>query len=268
MNAGSAIQLLTGHDMPILGLGTWQLDKDTPGTIEKALALGYRMIDTSGDYGTQPGIKEGVKTSDVDRDDIYVVTKVEEDEDAYESTRRNVSELGLEQADLMLIHRPPTNGPGIELWTGLIRAREEGLTKDIGVSNYSIQQIEALIDDTGDVPAVNQIEWTPFGWSPEMLEYCRRRNIVIQAYSPLTRGDRLDDDGLGKIAAEYGRTPAQILIRWNLQMGIVPLVKANDSGHLEENLGVFDFEISEAHMEELNDLNEHWSSLGSSLQYL
>lgn len=269
MTADSTTQLNSGRHMPVLGLGTWELDKDTPGTIDKALALGYRMIDTSGDYGTQPGINEGLKRSGVARDDIYVVTKVEEDEDAYESTKRNVGELGLEKVELMLIHRPPEDsGSGKKLWKGLIDAREQGLTKDIGVSNYSIEKIESLIDDSDEVPTVNQIEWTPFGRSQDMLDYCNEQGILIQAYSPVTRGDRLDDDRLGKIAAEYGKTPAQILIRWNLQTGVVPLVKANDPTHLKENLQVFDFKITDEHMAELNDMNEHWSALGETLQYL
>lgn len=268
MDRRHMIPLRTGRRMPALALGTWELTRDTAGTVEKALKLGYRMIDTSGDYGTQPGIREGFGRSGTARDDIYVVTKVEENEDAYEATARNVGELGLDHADLILLHRPPQDGAGEDLWRGLIRARGEGLTRDIGVSNYSIDQIEALIDSTGEIPAVNQIEWSPFGWAPEMLEHCRKRNIVIQAYSPLTRSRRLGDDRLRKIAADYGKTPAQILIRWNLQLGVIPLPKANSPDHLEENLRVFDFEIGETHMAELNALNEQWSSLGPSLQYL
>jgi diketogulonate reductase-like aldo/keto reductase len=268
MDIRSTLQLRTGLEMPILGLGTWQLTDDTAGTVEKALALGYRMIDTSGDYGTQPGVGEGIRRSGLDRDEIFLVTKVEENEDAYESTVGDLRELGLDYADLMLIHRPPPRGAGTDLWEGLLRAKKDGLTREVGVSNYSIRQIDELVAATGEVPVVNQIEWTPFGWSAEMLEYCRNAEIVIQAYSPLTRVERLDDDRLTGIAGEYGKTPAQVLIRWNLQLGTVPLPKANRQNHLEENLDVFDFELSNAHMEQLNELNEQWSSLGRSLQYV
>lgn len=264
----STLPLPAGGDMPILGLGTWQLTDDTAGTVAKALALGYRMIDTSGDYGTQPGIGEGIRRSGVDRDDIFLVTKVEEDEDAYEATGRGLGELGVDYANLMLIHRPPPKGPGTELWEGLMRAEEGGLTRAVGVSNYSIEQIDELVEATGKVPAVNQIEWTPFGWSPEMLTYCRDAGIIIQAYSPVTRGKRLDDDRLRKVAAACSRSPAQVLIRWNLQLGTVPLPKANRRSHLEENVDVFDFSLTEEHMSELNALNEQWSSLGDSLQYV
>lgn len=268
MDIGSTFRLRSGRETPVLGLGTWQLTKDTPATVELALALGYRMIDTSGDYGTQPGIGRGLKRSDLGRDRIFLVTKVEENEDAYEATADNLSELGVEYADLMLIHRPPNRGAGVELWEGLLRAQKDGLTNDVGVSNYSIEQIEELIEATGELPAVNQIEWSPFGWSREMLDYCRRNEIVIQAYSPLTRIERLDDEKVSEIAQSHGKTPAQTVIRWNLQLGVAPLPKANRPDHLEENLDVFDFELTDGEMRELGELNEGWSSLGGSLQYV
>lgn len=262
MNVRSTLRLNTGRSMPVFGLGTWQLTNDTPGTVEHAIHLGYRMIDTAADYGTQPGIGEAIRRAGVAREQLYIVAKVEEDENAYEATRQNLTEMKRDYADLMLIHRPPPETAGVELWDGLIRARNYGLTKDIGVSNYAPEQIEELIAATGEVPAVNQIEWSPFGWSPETLDYCRQRNIVIQAYSPLTRAKRLDNDKLNELAEEYSKTPAQILLRWNLQLGTVPLPKANQFKHLKENLDLFDFQISETHMEQLNHLNEHYSALG------
>lgn len=267
MDFGSRISLITGRKMPVIGLGTWQLTDDTAGTVEEALRLGYRMIDTSGDYGTQPGIGEALRRSGVDREEIYLVTKVEEDENAYEATRRNLRDLNQEYANLMLIHRPPETGAGLDLWKGLIRARDEGHARDIGVSNYTIEQMDELADATGETPVVNQIEWSPFGWSEDMLEYCDERGIIIQAYSPLTRTERLDDDRLLNIASRYDKTPAQIAIRWNLQLGVVPLPKANSKEHLVENIDVFDFEISDDDMASLGDLNEHYSSL-SELPYV
>lgn len=268
MDFQSAVRLRTGREMPVMGLGTWRLSYDTEGTVAEALRLGYRMIDTAADYGSQPGIRAAIRGSSLSRDAIFLVTKVEEDEDAYQGTIRNLRELGLGHADLVLIHRPPASGAGLALWQGLIRARNDGLARDIGVSNYSIAQIEALADAAGEVPVVNQIEWTPFGWSPQMLAYCRGRGIVIQAYSPLTRAVRLGDPRLARIAARYGKTSAQILIRWAIQSGVVPLPKANQRIHLRENAEAPDFQISEAHLADLNDLNEGWSSLGPALQYL
>lgn len=265
--ASDTIPMRTGRSMPVIGLGTWQLTRDTAGTVQAALEGGYRMIDTSGDYGTQPGIAEALRRVDVDRREVYLVTKVEEDEDAHQATRDRLGELGVDDVDLVLIHRPPAEGVGVELWRGLQRARDDGLTIDIGVSNYSIDEIEALADASGEMPAVNQIEWTPFGWSRPMLDYCEENGVVIQAYSPLTRGGRLDDRVLNEVARGYGRTPAQVLLRWNLQLGTVPLPKANDHGHLRENLQIFDFELDGDAMHRLEEQNEDYSALGPSLQY-
>lgn len=267
MQAPLTMQLHTGREIPAVGLGTWQLTHDTAGTVEAALRLGYRMVDAAVDYRTQPGIGEAVDRSSLGRGAIYIVTKVEENEDAYEGTVRNLGELRLDHVDLVLIHRPSPDHAGRELWEGLIGARDDGLTTDIGVSNYSVEEIEELIGETGEVPVVNQIEWTPFGWSREMLDYCRERRIVIQAYSPLTRTRRLDDAKLVEIGDACNKTPAHVLIRWSLQSGVVPIPKANRRDHLEENLDVFDFELTDEQMAALNDLNEEWSSLGRSLQY-
>lgn len=263
MERSSQFQLHTGRDMPVMGLGTWQLTDDTAAAVAHALESGYQMVDTSGDYGTQPGVGAAIREADVPRDDVYLVTKVEQDEDALRATRKNVEELGLDHADLMLIHRPPANGPGIDLWEGLIAARDDGLATDIGVSNYSIPQIEQLAEATGEVPVVNQIEWSPFGWSQDMKAFCDQNDIVIQAYSPLTRERRLDNDVVQHIASEHDVTPAQLLLRWNLQHGVAPLPKANQTRHQEENLGAFEFEIDPDSMSELDNLNEHYSSLGS-----
>lgn len=127
----------------------------------------------------------------------------------------------------------------------MIAAKKDGLVRDIGVSNYSIPLIEKLIEKSNEIPAVNQIEWSPFGHSQEMWDYCSKKGIVIQAYSPLTRTRRLNDLVLKQVAEKHGKSPAQIVIRWNLQFGTVPIPRANHKQHLEENLNVFDFEIDE-----------------------
>ncbi|WP_163269916.1 aldo/keto reductase [Chelativorans alearense] len=263
MGTNSEVTLHTGRKMPVIGLGTWQLTVDTAVAVANALQAGYRMIDTSGDYGTQPGVGEGIRRNGIERSAIYVVTKIEETDDAYEATIQNLNELGLDYVDLMLIHRPPASGAGEELWGGLIKAKAEGLTRDIGVSNYSAEQMNALIDALGEVPVVNQIEWSPFGHSEKMFHYAKDNSIIIQAYSPLTRTKRLADERLQGIAGEYGKTPAQVLLRWNLQRGTVPLPKAHQPQHQRENIDIFDFEISARDMKVLDGLNERYSSLGA-----
>ena len=263
MDATSTIDLHTGRTMPILGLGTSGLTHDVAGRVSYALGLGYRLIDTASDYGTHTGIGEAISSSSVDRDDLYIVMKVEATDDAFEATKQYLREINLQYADLMLIHRPPASGAGEELWEGLIRARNEGLVRDIGVSNYPAVLIEELIESSGEIPVVNQIEWSPFGHSAGIVRYCDSKDIIIQAYSPLTRATRLDDNQLVKLAAKYNKTPAQILIRWNLELGIVPLPKASERAHMEENINVFDFEIAPDDIAHLIELNELYSTSGS-----
>jgi 2,5-diketo-D-gluconate reductase A len=255
-----AFSLPSGNEIPALGLGTWQL-RGGAETVRLALDTGYRLIDTSGDYGTQPAIGEAIRERGIPRRDIFLVTKVEETEDGYEATKDRLCELGQEYADLILVHRPPSSGAGESIWKGLIRAEREGLARQIGVSNYSTEQMDAVTDATGEQPAVNQIEWSPFGHSREMLEYCRERGILIQSYSPLTRARRLDDPTLAEVGSRHGKTPAQVLIRWNIQLGTNALPKASTPEHLLENAAVFDFELSDKEMARLSGLNERYSAL-------
>jgi len=262
LRTDSTVSLQSGNRMPLLGLGTYDLRHHTAESVSQALAAGYHMIDTSADYHTQRGIGDALRHCGLPRDSVYVVTKIEETPDAFEATRVNLAELRLDHVDLVLIHRPPDRGVGEVLWEGLRRAKRERLTRDIGVSNYSIEQIEELVYRTGELPAVNQIEWSPFGHSPRMLDFCFDNHIVIQAWSPLTRARRLNDDKLTSMAARYGKTPAQMLIRWNLQLGVVPLPKASHPQHRQENLEVFDFEIRQMDMVKMRTLNEHYSSMG------
>lgn len=266
MNPSSTLELRTGNRMPVIGLGTWQMS-DPAHIVRYALNIGYRMIDTSRDYGTQVGVGKGLRKSGLPRDKVYIVTKVEENEDTFEAARRNVEEMGLEYADLILIHRPPSYSADEDLWQGLIKAKEQGLTRDIGVSNYSVGEIDRLIRSSGVVPAVNQIEWTPFGHDQRMLDYCLDKDIVIQAYSPLTREKKVHDKRLCQLAEHYDKSPEQILLRWSIQLGTVPLPKSDNLAHLRENLDVFDFQISEDDMAILNGVNARFSSL-SSLQYI
>lgn len=267
MDIGSTIKLHTGTEMPVLGFGTWGIGGSVKKATETAISAGYRMIDTSGDYGSQPGIGEALKLNNIPRSSIYLVTKVEETDDAYKATINNLGELEVEYADLMLIHRPPNEGVGEELWRDLIKARKEDRIRDIGVSNYSEQQIQTLVDATSVKPVVNQIEWSPFGWSRQMDEFCKENDIIIQSYSPLTHGKRVNDGALAEIGDKYGKTPAQVLIRWNLQHGWVPIVKSENPSHIEENIAVFDFELADKDMQELDGMNENYSALGDRPVY-
>lgn len=262
--ATETVTLDTGTEMPVLGLGTWQLTGDDAlEGARHALEIGYRLIDTADDYRNQRELGEGMRSSPVERDAVFVVSKVEEHEDAYEGTRERVRDLGIDRLDLCLIHRPPPTGAGEELWEGLIRAKRDGIAREIGVSNYTAEQVDRLIGATDVMPVVNQIEWSPFGHSVELLEHHRDRGVVIQAYSPLTRTRRLDDETLAEIAAAHGKTPAQVLLRWDLQIGTPTVPKAADPGHRAENVDIFDFELDGGEMRRLGALNERYSALAS-----
>lgn len=246
----------------MLGLGTWQLTGNAAAEgVRHALEIGYRLVDTADDYRNQPEIGEALRSAPVERDEVFVVSKVEEHEDAHAATRERLEELGLEQLDLCLIHRPPGTDPGESLWQGLIDAKGDGLAREIGVSNYSREQIDRLIEATGETPVVNQIEWSPFGYSDAVLEHAREKGIVIQAYSPLTRGERLDDETLREVGSAHDKTPAQVLLRWDLQVGAATVPKAASPEHRQENLEVFDFQLDDAEMRRLSELNERYSAL-------
>jgi 2,5-diketo-D-gluconate reductase A len=261
MDSNATVRLHTGRTMPVIGLGTWGIRGSKRQAVEEALACGYRMIDTSSDYGSQPSIGELVSKGAISRESLYLVTKVEETDDAYKATLRALEELRTDYLDLILIHRPPRTGAGVDLWRGLVRAQKEGKVRDIGVSNYSEQQIQTIAGATGIVPVVNQIEWSPFGWSQQMFDFCKANNIIIQAYSPLTHGQRIDDGVLAQIAERHNKTPAQIMIRWSLQHGLVPIPKAESDQHIKENISVFDFTLNSEDMAALDSLNENFSAL-------
>ena len=263
----SKVLLRSGVQMPVIGHGTWLLTSHTAEAIMHAFELGYRMVDTSADYHTQAGIGLAIQRSDVPRESLFVSMKVEENEDSYAATIKNLKELKLAYADLVLIHRAPKTNVGEKVWRGLMRARDEGLARSIGVCSYKIPQIEALVDQTGEMPEVHQIEWSPFGHSLDMLNFCRAHQIVLQAYSPLTRGKRLNEARVADIAAKYGKTPAQVFLRWNLQHGVVPIPKAYREDHQRQNLAIFDFELDAVDMAALDGLNEQFSAL-EKLEYL
>jgi 2,5-diketo-D-gluconate reductase A len=267
MDRTTRITLRSGHGMPALGLGTWKLTNDTAEAVEGALEAGYRLIDTASDYGSQAGIGEALRRTGFPREEIFVAAKIEETDEPVDGVLRDLTEMGLGYADLVLIHRPPADGAGEYLWEGLMRARSEGLVRDIGVSNYPPALVDQLAAATGETPAVNQVEWTPFGHDDALLDHHRAAGIAVMAYSPLTRGLRLDEPVLMEVGRRVHKTPAQVLLRWCLEKGVVPIPKANRMEHARENLDVFDMTLGPEDMARLDGLDTKWSALGE-LPYL
>jgi diketogulonate reductase-like aldo/keto reductase len=265
MKIDSTIRMNNGVEIPRLGLGMYRSPKGRKSfsTVLYALQFGYRHIDTAAVYRNEREVGEAVKESGIPREQIFVTTKLWNEDHGYDKTLRafekSLKELNLEYIDLYLIHWPVT-GKRQDSWKALQKIYKEGRCRSIGVSNYLIRHLEALLSETAVVPVVNQVEFSPFLYQKELLDYCRSKNIVLEAYSPLTKGKRLDDRNVMAIAKKYGKTSAQILIRWALQHNLVVLVKSNRVERIDENGSVFDFEIADEDMNFLNSLNENYRS--------
>ena len=260
LDLASRVTLNDGRTMPVLGLGTAGMNGGAcRRAVRIALDLGVRLIDTASAYGNEREVGEALKASGVAREDVFLTTKVWTTEQGYESTLRaceaSLRRLGTDYVDLDLIHWP-VRGKRQDTWRALARLREEGACRSIGVSNYMVPHLDELRGSHPIVPAVNQIELSPFLVPSDVLDVCRQRGIAVEAYSPLTRGRRLNDPKIARLAERYGRTPAQVLIRWSLQRGFIVIPKAARPEHVRENANVFDVSLAESDMKALDALNE------------
>ncbi|MET7643537.1 aldo/keto reductase [Streptomyces sp. NPDC005426] len=255
MPAAPAHTLHDGRPMPAVGLGTWPLDDDAAEeAVAGALRLGYRLVDTALNYGNETGTGRGIARSGVPREDVFVTTKVPGRHHGYEKTLASFEEsrrnLGLSYVDLYLIHWPlPRVGLYVDTWRALIRLREDGLVRSIGVSNFTAEHLARLEEETGVVPAVNQIEMHPRLPQEELRAVHAAKGIVTESWSPLGRGrDLLADPELVAVAAAHGVTPGQAVLRWHTQSGAVPIPKSADPGRQRENLDLFGFELTPAEL--------------------
>jgi len=261
-----SIRLNNGVEMPALGLGVFQVPNNvTYKVVSEALRIGYRHIDTAAYYQNEEGVGRAVRDSGVDREEVFVTTKLWNSDhgfkEALAACDRSLKALGFDHVDLYLIHWP-RGDRRVETWKALERILDEGKARAIGVSNYLVRHLDETIAASSVVPAVDQVEFSPYLYQKDLLGYCRSKGIVLEAFSPLTRGKRLDDPRLVPLAGKYGRTPAQMIIRWVLQKGMVVIPKSVHPERLRENAAVFDFEISpqdEAAMDAFNeDLHTTW----------
>jgi len=257
----SRITLNDGRTIPVLGLGVWQAapGRETRQAVAYALEIGYRLIDTARMYGNEKDVGAAVQQSGIPREEIFITTKLWNDEHGYEAALRAFEKsrqaLGLDFVDLYLIHWPV---PRLrrESWKALLKLRDEGHARSIGVSNYTIRHLQEVLSASPIPPSVNQVELHPFLYQRELLEFCRSHGIQVEAYSPLARGRRLDDPVIREIAARHARTPAQVLIRWSLQHGLVVIPKSSRPERIRENAAVFDFELRPEDMGRLDSLDE------------
>jgi diketogulonate reductase-like aldo/keto reductase len=252
-----AVELASGTSMPLLGLGTWQArGRAGADAVRRALELGYRLVDTATAYGNEAEVGRAVAESAVPRDEIFVTTKLPQSRAGSERTTLEASldALGFDGVDLWLIHWPPGGRARPDVWERMLEVRAEGLAREVGASNYSVRQIDELARATAQLPAVNQIEWSPALFDRDVLEAHRERGVQVEGYSPLRTTD-LRDPRLLRIASEHAVTPAQVVLRWHVEHRIVVIPKSVNPERIAENADIFGFELSPAEVEQLDGLS-------------
>jgi diketogulonate reductase-like aldo/keto reductase len=255
-------KLNTGDKIPAIGYGTWQLDASyTAEAVRQALETGYRLIDTAKLYSNESGVGEAVRASSIDREDIFVTTKLWNSDQGYESAKQafqaSLARLGLDYIDLYLIHWPG-GGARIESWEALEEIYNSGQAKAVGVSNYTTLHLEELVNHSKLLPAINQIEFHPFIYQEQkpVLDFCKTNHIVVEAYSPLARGgSQLKHPTISAIAGRHKRTNAQVMLRWAIQHDTVPIPKSSDPDRMRENFEALEFSLSPEDMFELDNLS-------------
>jgi 2,5-diketo-D-gluconate reductase A len=256
------VTLSNGTALPRLGLGTSPMnDEDTERAVVQALEAGFRLVDTAENYRNEVGVGRGLKASGVPRDEVFVTSKFNKRWHSVEGARTafeaSIEKLGLEYLDLLLIHWPnPDQDQYVDAWRGLIALRDAGLVRAIGTSNFKPAHLQRLIDETGIAPEVNQVQLSPV-WSKETERaFHAEHGIVTEAWSPLGKGtDLLDQPAVTAAAKAHDKTPGQVVLRWEVQLDVVPIPKSSNRERLEQNLAIFDFELTPDEMTALSALN-------------
>jgi 2,5-diketo-D-gluconate reductase A len=262
------IALNGGQSIPQIGLGTWQIDEaQVPQIVEAAIGCGYRLIDTAANYCNESGIGSALSESRLPREEFFVTTKLWNDSHGYDQTLRafdaSASKLKLDVVDLYLIHWPlPQLGQYVDTWRAFIELRKQGRVKSIGVSNFTVRQLERIIGETGVVPALNQVEMHPAFQQRSLRETHQRYGIVTEAWSPLGQGQSLNNPTLRMIADRHRRTPAQIILRWHIECGAVTVPRSVTSSHLAENMDVFTFALTSEDQEAILALDSATGRVG------
>jgi len=252
--------LNNGIKMPLLGLGVYDMYADEAvEAVRIALQTGYRLIDTAAMYDNEKQIGEGIRRSGIPREEIFVTTKVNNTDQGYDQTLlafdESLKALGTDIIDLYLIHWPIKNKRA-ETWRAIEKIYEDGRARAIGTGNYLLPFLKEMETYAGITPAVNQIEFSPYLYLKDELSYCRQYNICLQAYTPLLRGKKFNDPRLQQLALKYGKTPAQIILRWAIEQGISTIPKSSNPKRIRENFGIFDFELLEEDVLMMNSFDE------------
>jgi diketogulonate reductase-like aldo/keto reductase len=252
--------LNNGIEMPLLGLGVYDMHgEEAVNAISDALEIGYRLIDTAEMYDNETEVGKAIVNSIISREELFITSKVNNTSQGYDETLkafdRSLKLLGVEYLDLYLIHWP-IKGKRKDTWRAIEKIYADGRARAIGTGNYLLPFLKELESYSTIVPAVNQIEFTPYLFLKDELEYCKSNKIQLQAYTPLLRGKKFDDPRLISIAEKYGKTPAQIILRWAIQQGISSIPKSSNINRLKENFNIFNFSIDEADILFMNSFDE------------
>ncbi len=252
--------LNNGNQMPLLGLGVYDMHaEEAINAVQSALETGYRLIDTAAMYENEQQIGEGIRRSNIPRDEIFLTTKVNNTDQGYDETlkafEKSMKALNVGYIDMYLIHWPVKNKRK-ETWKAIEFLYENKMVKNIGVANYLMPFLLELETYANIIPSVNQMEFSPFLFMQEELNYCKQHQIILQAYTPLLRGQKFNDLRLQKLAEKYQKTPAQIILRWAVQQGISTIPKSSNPARIRENFNIFDFEIDESDLQNMNSWNE------------
>jgi len=265
LDINSTLKLNNGVNIPLIGLGTWTLTgKGAYYSVLHALEAGYRLIDTAAMYGNERKIGEAIKDSDIPREDVFITTKLGNYDHGYDKTlkafERSLRKLKLSYVDLYLIHWP-VSGLRNETWKAFEKIYENGKARSIGVSNFTIRHLNELLETTSTIPTVNQFEFSPFLYLKELMDFCQSKNIAVEAYCPLTRGEKFDNPQLKSIGQKYGKTSAQVLLRWGIQHNVIQIPKSGSKDHIIENIDIFDFNLDDEDMKQLDNLNEDFRNV-------
>ncbi|ANF96948.1 aldo/keto reductase [Paenibacillus bovis] len=261
-NLQSTVQLSNGVQMPWFGLGVYKVENgdEVVSSVKWAIEAGYRSIDTAALYQNEDGVGQAIRESGVPREELFVTTKVWNSDQGYESTlqafEQSLTKLGLEYVDLYLVHWP-VKGKYKDTWRALEKLHEDGKVRAIGVSNFQIHHLEDLLADAKVRPVVNQVELHPLLSQVELRNYCKEQGVQIEAWAPLAQGRLLDNEVLQSIGEKYGKSIAQVLLRWDLQSGIVTIPKSIKQERIVQNADIFDFELSAEDMKQIDDLNQN-----------
>lgn len=254
--------LHNGVKMPWLGLGVYKAEEgdEVVDAVKAAIKVGYRSIDTASFYGNESGVGKAIKDSGVPREDLFITTKVWNTEQGYESTLASFEEsrkkLDVDYVDLFLVHWP-VSGKYKDTWRALEKLYKDGLVRAIGVSNFNIHHLEDLMADAEVKPMVNQVEYHPLLTQKDLLAYCKEQNIQLEAWRPLTKGEIFTNPVITELAEKYGKTPAQIILRWDLEHGVVTIPKSVREARIKENSDIFDFSLSPDDVKKIDGLNQN-----------